>query len=47
MSRHHDIPLHGYDQVDYDVLWRIVTVELPPLIHHLETMLAGHLEGAP
>ncbi|HUW60296.1 MAG TPA: HepT-like ribonuclease domain-containing protein [Candidatus Bathyarchaeia archaeon] len=34
--------VHGYDQVDLDVLWRIVAVELPPLIQQLETILTGH-----
>lgn len=33
--------VHGYDQVDLDVLWRIVAVELPPLIQELEALLAG------
>lgn len=36
--------VHGYDQVDFDVLWRIVAVELPPLIQELEAILAGHSE---
>jgi uncharacterized protein with HEPN domain len=33
--------VHGYDQVDFDVLWHIVAMELPPLIQELETILAG------
>ena len=32
---------HGYDDVDFDILWQIVTVDLPPLIENL----AKHLEG--
>ncbi|MBM4093766.1 MAG: DUF86 domain-containing protein, partial [Planctomycetes bacterium] len=23
--------VHGYDEIDFDVLWQIVCVELPPL----------------
>ncbi|MCX5769245.1 MAG: DUF86 domain-containing protein [Candidatus Hydrogenedentes bacterium] len=38
--------VHGYDQVDLDVLWRIVAVELPPLIQQLEALLAGRSENA-
>jgi len=37
--------VHGYDQVDFDVLWRIVSVELPPLIQQIETILANHPES--
>ena len=28
--------IHGYDQVDFDILWQIVTGDLPPLIEGLE-----------
>jgi uncharacterized protein with HEPN domain len=28
--------IHGYDQVDYDVLWRIIGEDLPPLVAELE-----------
>ena len=28
--------IHGYDAVDFDVLWRILTSDLPPLIAALE-----------
>ena len=31
--------VHGYDQVDFDVLWRIVAEELPVLITELERIL--------
>ena len=31
--------------VDFDVLWRIVAVELPPLIQGLEAILASHPES--
>ena len=28
--------IHGYDNVDFDILWEIVTHDLPPLITELE-----------
>lgn len=28
--------IHGYDEVDFDILWQIVTTDLPPLIKNLE-----------
>lgn len=31
--------IHGYDEVDFDILWQIVTTDLPPLIKHLEKSL--------
>ena len=31
--------IHGYDQVNPDILWRIVAQELPPLITELERIL--------
>lgn len=36
-TRHHLI--HGYDQVDHQVLWDIVTHDLPPLIDKLTAIL--------
>jgi uncharacterized protein with HEPN domain len=52
-ARHPDIPwqstialrnrvIHGYDTVDYDIIWRIVNDESPPLIAALERVLPGH-----
>ena len=35
--------IHGYDTVDYDIVWRILTEELPPLIAALERALPGHV----
>jgi len=32
--------IHGYDSVDFDILWQIVTEDLPPLIAALEKTLA-------
>jgi uncharacterized protein with HEPN domain len=51
-SRHPDIPwpqiismrhrlIHGYDSVDFDILWRTVMEDLPPLIAALESILAS------
>jgi uncharacterized protein with HEPN domain len=31
--------IHGYDQVDFDVLWTIIDSDLPPLISKLELIL--------
>jgi uncharacterized protein with HEPN domain len=31
--------IHGYDEVDYDVLWRIVSVELSPLAQQIKQIL--------
>jgi len=34
--------IHGYDSVDYDIVWQIATRELPVLIAALERALPGH-----
>lgn len=50
-ARHAEIPwpqivslrnrlIHGYDSVDFDILWQIVTEDLPPLIASLETIVS-------
>jgi len=31
--------IHGYDEVDFDILWQIVTRDLPPLIKNLEKLV--------
>jgi uncharacterized protein with HEPN domain len=31
--------IHGYDEVDYNVLWRIVSVELSPLVQQIKEIL--------
>jgi uncharacterized protein with HEPN domain len=31
--------VHGYDLVDYDIIWSTVTEDLPPLIAELEKIL--------
>jgi len=33
--------IHGYDAVDYDILWRIVDRELPILLGQLDSVLAN------
>ena len=35
--------IHGYDVVDYNVVWDIATVEIPALIAALERALPGHV----
>lgn len=32
--------IHGYDSVDFDILWQIVTQDLPNLILALEEMVS-------
>lgn len=34
--------IHGYDAVDHDIVWGIVTVEMPALVTTLERALPGH-----
>jgi uncharacterized protein with HEPN domain len=36
--------IHGYDRVDFDVLWDTVRFDLPPLIAALESFLAAESE---
>lgn len=31
--------IHGYDQVDFDILWQIITQDLPPLVAELEQIV--------
>jgi uncharacterized protein with HEPN domain len=33
--------IHGYDSVDFDILWQIVTEDLPPLVVSLETIVSS------
>jgi len=35
--------IHGYDTIDYDVVWQIATQELPPLVAALERAIPGHV----
>ena len=52
-SRHPEVPwteiiglrhrlIHGYDQVDLDVLWQILTKDLPSLVMSLETVIQAY-----
>ena len=36
--------IHGYDEVDFDILWTIVTNDLPPLIESLNKILAEEMK---
>ena len=36
-TRHHLV--HGYDAVDYDILWTIVTKDFPPLARQIRNLL--------
>lgn len=31
--------IHGYDEVDFDILWDILTVDLPPLVQRLKSIV--------
>ncbi len=31
--------VHGYDEVDFDILWAVLRDDLPPLITQLEKIL--------
>jgi uncharacterized protein with HEPN domain len=33
--------IHGYDAVDYDILWQIINEDLPALVTMLETALSS------
>jgi len=33
--------IHGYDAVDFDILWEIVACDLPPLIEALKEALSA------
>lgn len=33
--------IHGYDAVDFDILWQIVTVDLPPLVAELRKIISS------
>ena len=32
--------IHGYDEVDFDILWKIVKEDIPSLINELELILS-------
>ena len=31
--------VHGYDSVDFDILWDTIQIDLPPLVEELEKLL--------
>ncbi len=33
--------IHGYDEVDLEVLWQVVSIDLPPLVLELNRILGG------
>lgn len=35
--------VHGYDAVDYDILWDIVTADFPPLARQIKALVSGNL----
>ena len=37
----HNRLIHGYDVIDWNLLWDTITHELPPLIVTLQTILNG------
>jgi len=37
--------IHGYASVDFDILWQIITSDVPPLILALEAILAGKYQA--
>lgn len=38
IARTRDRLIHGYFSVDLDIMWQIVTADLPPLIAELESI---------
>jgi len=36
--------VHGYDQIDLEIVWEVVTRDLPPLVPHLERILKEAVE---
>jgi len=38
--------IHGYDSVDFDILWQIVTQDLPPLVAALKDIIPSTGESA-
>jgi uncharacterized protein with HEPN domain len=33
--------IHGYDEVDFDVLWSVITQDVPPLVEALEPIVGS------
>ena len=41
LARTRDRLIHGYFNVDLNILWAIVTEDLPRLLPQVETLIAG------
>ena len=41
IGRTRDRLIHGYFNVDLDIVWQIVSTDIPPLISQLDGILAG------
>ncbi len=42
MPRHESsVPIHGYDLVDFEILWQTVVEDLPRLMATLESILCS------
>lgn len=39
--------VHGYDQIDYDILWQTLSKDIPDLIAELEKIIPPHNETQP
>ncbi len=39
--------IHGYDAVDYDILWEIVATDFPPLAQQIKGLFGEGKGGAP
>ena len=33
--------VHGYDEINFDIVWEVATLDLPSLIAQLEQILTG------
>lgn len=38
--------IHGYDTVDFDIMWEILTNDLPPLLATLDAIIAAQHDTA-
>jgi uncharacterized protein with HEPN domain len=45
MAGMRDRLIHGYDKVDLDLVWYVVTTEVPVLRHELEPLVPDENEG--
>ena len=40
-NQHEEQLIHGYDFVDYDILWNAITINMPQLLAELERILSS------